>query len=38
MNLHTDFSWGTLCRELPPHIKQAYDGMQIEARLGSCQT
>jgi phosphoribosyl 1,2-cyclic phosphate phosphodiesterase len=28
-NLHIDLDYETLCKELPPHIRPAYDGMTI---------
>ena len=28
-NLHIDMDYDTLCQELPPHIRPAYDGMTI---------
>ena len=28
-NLHVDLDYETLCKELPPHIRPAYDGMEI---------
>jgi phosphoribosyl 1,2-cyclic phosphate phosphodiesterase len=29
--MHTDMDYGTLCRELPPHVIPAFDGMQFDA-------
>lgn len=29
-NMHTDMDYGTLCRELPPNVVPAFDGMQFE--------
>jgi phosphoribosyl 1,2-cyclic phosphate phosphodiesterase len=33
-NMHNDMDFATLERELPPHVKPAYDGMQIEIERG----
>lgn len=30
-NLHVDMDYATLCRELPSHIRPAYDGMTLDA-------
>lgn len=30
-NMHIDLDYGTLCRELPSHVKPAYDGLVIDA-------
>ena len=30
-NMHVDLDYETLCKELPPHITPAYDGMTFEA-------
>lgn len=32
-NMHVDMDYQTLCAELPPHIRPAYDGMKIEVGL-----
>ena len=29
-NLHVDMDYDTLCKELPPHIRPAYDGLSLE--------
>jgi phosphoribosyl 1,2-cyclic phosphate phosphodiesterase len=29
-NLHSDLDYGKLCRDLPPHIRPAFDGMVLE--------
>ena len=29
-HMHTDLDYGTLKRELPPHVEPAYDGMQLD--------
>lgn len=29
-NLHVDMDYETLCRELPPHIRPAYDGLSLD--------
>jgi phosphoribosyl 1,2-cyclic phosphate phosphodiesterase len=29
-NLHSDLDYGKLCRDLPDHIRPAYDGMMLE--------
>ncbi|MBA4206252.1 MBL fold metallo-hydrolase [Pannonibacter phragmitetus] len=29
-NMHNDMDYATLCRELPPHVEPAYDGMVIK--------
>lgn len=29
-NLHVDLDYETLCKELPPHIRPAYDGLVVE--------
>jgi len=28
-NMHLDLDYETLCRELPPHIRPAFDGMAL---------
>lgn len=32
-NMHLDMDYQTLCAEMPPHIRPAYDGMKIEITL-----
>jgi phosphoribosyl 1,2-cyclic phosphate phosphodiesterase len=29
-NLHSDLDYATLCKELPPHVEPAYDGITVE--------
>jgi phosphoribosyl 1,2-cyclic phosphate phosphodiesterase len=30
-NMHVDMDYDTLCNELPPHVRPAYDGMKLSA-------
>jgi phosphoribosyl 1,2-cyclic phosphate phosphodiesterase len=29
-NLHSDLDYATLCRDLPPHVTPAFDGMMLD--------
>ena len=36
-NLHVDMDYRTLCNELPPHVRPAYDGLGIEFNISAQQ-